>query len=113
MEEYLAKLKEYLNMETELPFAEFAAFFEEFTAFLGANYEQFDQTTSLNARFVASILEANSQERAKRKTPETKRFKKMAQKSRIWLDAMNYRLLKSGMSQAQIDKANAEISDAM
>lgn len=113
MDDFMAKMKEYLNMEGELPYDEFNAYFQEFTDYLSGNYEQFDQDTSLKARFIASILQINSEERSKRRNPEAKRFKKMSQKSRLWQDAMNYRLIRSGMTQAEIDKANNEISDAM
>lgn len=113
MENYFAKMKEYLNMDSELPYDEFDQYFRDYIVYLGENYEGFDQDTTVKARFVASILQINSMDRSKHKGPHAKKFRKMSDKSKLWTDALNYRLLKQGMTQAQIDEANKAVSDAM
>lgn len=113
MEAFLAKMKEYLNMDSELPYPEFAEYFQDVISYLNKNYDGFDQDTCIKARFITSILQANSEDRAKHKSPNAKKFKKMTEKTHLWTDAINYRLLKEGMTQEQIDAAIKEISDAM
>jgi len=110
---YLAKMKEYLSMDSELPYDEFDQYFQDYIAYLGLNYEGFDQESTVKARFIVSILNVNSVERARSKGPHAKKFKKMGEKSKVWVDALNYRLLKQGMTQDQIDAANQAVSEAM
>ena len=113
MESYLAKMKEYLNMESEIPYPEFSEYFQDYVGYLNANYETFDQEACTNARFIFSILTVNCEDRAKRKGPEAKKYKKMGEKSRLWLDAITLRLKKEGLTPEQIEEANTKISDAM
>jgi len=113
MENYLGKMKEFLNMDSELPYNEFAEYFQDFIGYLNANYDKFDQDSIIKARFIASILNVNSEDRARRKGAEAKKYKKISEKSKFWTDAINYRLRKEGMTQEQIDQANSAISDSM
>lgn len=100
-------------MESELPYDEFSRYFQDYTDYLSNSYEQFDQDTCVKAKFLASILHANSADRSKRKGPLAKKYRKMGEKSKLWTDALNYRLLKTGMSQQEIDQAHKAVSDAM
>jgi hypothetical protein len=42
-----------------------------------------------------------------------KKYKKMAEKSALWVDAITYRLVKAGMAPADIEKATQEVSDSI
>lgn len=113
MEEYLAKMKEYLSMDSELPYEDFNQYFQDYVGYLSKSYEEFDQDTCVKAKFITSILHANSDDRSKRKGPLAKKYRKMSEKSKLWTDALNYRLLKTGMSQQEIDQAHKAVSDVM
>ena len=43
MEALFAKLREYLQMEEDIPFAEFAAYFKDVMAEWQVNYQQYDK----------------------------------------------------------------------
>ncbi len=113
MEKFMAKMKEYLHMDSELPYEDFNAFYQDFMNYLNSEYQSFDQDTCNKARFISSILYLNAEERAKNKGQNGKKFKKIAEKGKFWADAINYRLLKEGMTQELIDKAYADINEAM
>jgi hypothetical protein len=113
MEKIFEQLKTYLNMGNEISYEEFSDYYQEVIAYFSKEYEGFDTNTLLNGRYIASILNANASERFKRKGPHAKKYKKMAEKANLWTGALNYRLLEKGMTQEQIDKAEAEISSAI
>lgn len=110
MEDLFAKLKGYLHMESELPFEEFSAFYKEIIAYLNASFAQMDQKTCLKARYICSIVQANADTRARTSKATAKAFKKMSSKCIFWADAINFRLLKEGLSQEGIDGAMEEFN---
>jgi hypothetical protein len=112
-DQWFEKMQEYLKMDDEISFEEFTEYAQGFFAFLGEHYEKFDNDVSIKARFMCSILQSNADARSKRKSPTSKKFKKLAEKSGVWLDAITYRLGKNGMSRLEIDKATQELSDSL
>jgi hypothetical protein len=113
MEKFIAQMKDFLKMESELPYEEFTAYYQDFINFLNTDYQSLDQENLINAKFISSILHVNAEERGKGKGPNAKKFKKMSEKGKFWADAINYKLLKAGMTQEQIDKAYTDINEAM
>jgi hypothetical protein len=65
----------------------------------------------LKARYICSIVQANADSRGQRSKNNAKAYKKISSKCAFWVDAINFRLLKEGMTQAEIDKAIEEIND--
>ncbi|MCR6544328.1 hypothetical protein [Dehalobacterium formicoaceticum] len=112
MEQYFEKMQEYLKMETEISYEEFAAYYADFMEYLNKNYGDMDQETLLKGRFICLILEANSQERSRRKSPEAKKFRKMMEKSNFWAGAIKHRLLNEGMTAGEIDEAQEALHRA-
>lgn len=104
-------MKEYLKMDDELPFEEFTAYAQDFLAYLGANFDSSTNDELLVGRFILSILQGNASDRSKRKSPEAKKYKKLAEKCNLWFEAINYRLKKNGLTQAEVDEATRKISD--
>lgn len=80
MDNYFEKIKEYLKMDTEISYEEFAAFYGDFVADLNKKFPDLDQESLIKSRFVSSILQANSGERSSRKTAYAKKYKKMMEK---------------------------------
>jgi hypothetical protein len=113
MEEKMAKLKEYLQMETEIPFEEFKEYYNGVIGLLNSGYSEMDQAACLKARYICSIVQANAQSRAARSKINGKAFKKMAAKCGFWVEAIDHRLKKEGLTQAAIDAAMREISKSM
>ncbi|MGI6629445.1 MAG: hypothetical protein ACOX4H_02775 [Bacillota bacterium] len=109
MDEYFEKMQEYLKMDTEISYEEFADYYTRFMESLNKNYQDLDREALIKGRFICSILQANAVARAKRKTPVAKRFKKMGEKSGFWADAIKHRLLKEGMTAAEIEKEQQEL----
>jgi hypothetical protein len=113
MEEKLAKLKEYLHMETEIAFDEFKTYYTGIVDQLNQAYNDMDQATCLKARFICSIVQANAESRSHKNKTNGKAFKKMATKCSFWMDAIDHRLKKEGMTQADIEMAMNEINQGM
>ena len=113
MEKLFERLKEYLGMDTEIPFAEFSTYYQSLIGELNQNYQDLDRDGCLKARYICSIVQANAEARAKTSKTNAKAFKKMSAKTNFWADAINFRLLKEGMSQGEIDQAMEDFNSAM
>lgn len=113
MEQLFDKMKEYLHMETEIPFDEFSEYHKKVIQTLTDSFEDMDSETRLKARYICSIVQANADSRGKRSKQNAKTYKKISTKSGFWMDAINFRLIKDGMTQEDIDKKIEEINDAM
>ncbi|MDR1604191.1 MAG: hypothetical protein LBS10_05300 [Gracilibacteraceae bacterium] len=109
MEEKLRRLKEYLNMETELPFADFEAFWREVLGDLQQNYEGMSRADRLRAAYICEIVGGNAGARARKEKGHAKSFRKMADKGRFWQEAIKHRLHKEGASDAEIEAETAEL----
>lgn len=106
MEALFAKLLEYLQMEEEIPYAEFAAYFKDVVAEWQKNYQQYDKETLLKCQSIASVVAANAIDRGKenKKDVSGKKFKKMAEKMTFWAQAIEMRLEKEhNMTKDQVD----------
>ncbi|MCG1026131.1 MULTISPECIES: hypothetical protein [Dehalobacter] len=110
MDEKMAKLKEYLQMETEIAFEEFKTYYTGVIEQLNKTYSEMDQAACFQARYICSIIQGNAESRAQRSKVNGKAFKKMAAKCGFWVDAIDHRLKKEGMTQNEIDVAMGEIN---
>lgn len=113
MEQLFEKIKEYLHMETEIPLDEFSAYHKHVIQELTEGFEKMDQEMQIKARYICSIVQANADSRAKRSKKNGKVYKKISAKAGFWMDAINYRLIKDGMTQADIDKRMEEVNEAI
>lgn len=103
MEDYFSKMKEYLKMDTEIPFVEFVNYYDDMMSYLHKSFENMEKEQLLQIKLIMTVLASNSSMRAQRKGAEAKKYKKMGQKCNFWSDAVNYRLITSGVSQQEID----------
>jgi len=109
MDALLGKMKEYLKMDSEIPFTEFKDYYQQLIDCLQAGYEKMERPELLTAKFVLDIVNSNSKYRAQRKGADSKKYKKISEKTSFWSDAINYRLIKEGMTQEEIDAGLAQI----
>ena len=113
MEKFFGKMKEYLNMDTEIPYEEFDYYYKEVVVFLSKDYQELNQEDTLKGRFIHTILMSNSEDRAKRYKNLAKKYKKIYDKSNLWAEALTLRLLKMGMTKDQIIEAEKELNDSI
>ncbi|MEL7566378.1 MAG: hypothetical protein AAGU27_16055 [Dehalobacterium sp.] len=113
MNNYFEKIKEYLKMDTEISYDEFAAFYADFMGDLNKSFPELDQDALIKGRFICSILQANSADRSRRKTAYAKKYKKMMEKSEFWAGAIKHRLLKEGMTIAELDEADKALHESV
>lgn len=114
METIKAKLKEYLAMDHELEFGEFNEYYNLVLAELNANYGSYDAETLLSMRYVLSTVCVNAQSWATRRDKNSKKYKKIAEKTRFWVDAITYKLTKElGYTSDMIDDAEEKIDAEM
>ncbi|AHF07316.1 hypothetical protein [Desulfitobacterium metallireducens] len=113
MEQLFEKMKEYLHMETEIPLDEFSEYHKKVIQTLTDSFEDMDEDMRLKSRYICSIVQANADSRAKRSKKNGKLYKKISAKAGFWMDAINFRMIKDGMTQADIDKKMEEINEVM
>ena len=113
MEKLFEKMKEYLHMDTEIPYDEFSEYYKSLIDTLNTTFEDLDQDMRIKARYICSIVQANAESRGQRSRTNAKAYKKINAKCAFWTDAINFRLIKDGMTQADIDKAVEAINDSI
>ncbi len=114
MEKLYNQMKEYLNMDDEISFGEFLEYYEEVMEFLKNNFEELNDEEAHQGRFILLNLSSNAGERAKRKGPLAKKYKKLREKTQFWEDAMTYRLKNNmGLTNKQIDDRYLELYDSV
>ncbi|MGI6712453.1 MAG: hypothetical protein ACOX4L_06985 [Bacillota bacterium] len=112
MEEYFIKLKDYLKMDTEIPYDEFAVYYQSYLDFLNKKYSDLNKDELIKGRFICSVLQANSHERSRRKDKYAKKYKKIAEKTQFWAGSMKFRLQKEeGMTDLEIEQANEKLHE--
>ncbi|EHQ88144.1 hypothetical protein [Desulfosporosinus youngiae] len=111
MDKLLEKLKEYLHMETEIPFEEFSEYYHKLIAELNQTFNDLDNDARVKALYICSIVQSNADARAKASKVNAKAFKKMSSKCAFWADAIKFNLGKSGMSPEEIEQATEEINE--
>jgi hypothetical protein len=106
-------MKEYLNMDTEISYEEFEAYYKDVLDFLNNDYLNLDKEETIKGRFILTILMSNSEDRAKRYKNLAKKYKKIHDKSQLWAEALTLRLIKMGMTKDQIMQAEQELNDSI
>ena len=105
MEALFAKLREYLQMDDEIPFVEFSAYYRDVLAEFMANYKAYDKENLIKATAITTVVAANAIDRGKAKDINAKKYKKMAEKLSFWAEAISLRLEKEyGLSKNDVDK---------
>lgn len=112
METLMSKMREYLQMETEIPFAEFKEYYDNVMDYLQKNYNRMDNNELISARFILDIVSNNAKARAARKGPDSKKYKKISEKCTFWSNAINFRLQNDGMTQQEIDEKIEQLNEA-
>ncbi|UFJ41248.1 hypothetical protein LOK74_01455 [Brevibacillus humidisoli] len=113
MQALFDKMKEYLNMDTEITFEEFDSYYKDVVAFLNDNWANLNEDETLHMLFILDNIKSNSEDRGKRRTKETKKYKKMEERSSIWASALIRRLRELGLSDEEISKRYEEIYEAV
>ena len=104
MQELFEKMKEYLNMDTEISFNEFDGYYKKVVAFLNDEWTELNQDDTMHMLFILDNLKSNGEDRAKRKEKEAKKYAKMAQRTEIWANALIKRLRDEGLNDEEIGK---------
>jgi cysteine sulfinate desulfinase/cysteine desulfurase-like protein len=110
LEKLLEKLKEYLHMETEIPFEEFSEYYRNLISELNQTFNDLDKDARVKALYICSIVQSNGDARAKASKVNAKVFKKMSAKCAFWVDAIKFNLGKDGMTAEEIERATEEIN---
>ncbi len=114
MQELFDKMKEYLNMDTEISFEEFDQYYKKVIAFLGDGWTNLSEEESMQMLFILDNLKSNSEDRAKRKVKEAKKYQKIAQRTEIWASAIIKRLRDEfGLNDEEIGKRYEAIYEAV
>jgi hypothetical protein len=101
LDEYYNQMLEFLKMDTEITFKQFDEYYKQVSNQL-SRYEGFDQEESLFALFIMDNLKSNSDSRVQRRFPEAKKYRKISERSKIWIEALFIHLTKLGLSEQEI-----------
>ena len=114
METIKTKLKEYLAMDSELTFSEFNAYYNDILTELNAHYQEYQEETLLEMRYILNTVAVNAGMWASRKNKESKKYKKINEKAKFWADAITYKLKKElDYTDEKIDAADEKIDAEM
>ena len=113
MEKLFDKLREYLHMDTEIPFEEFSEYYHNLIAELNRTFSDLDRDARLQDLYICSIVQSNAEVRAKQSKANTKTYKKISTKCAFWTDAIKFNLTKDGMTAEEIDEATEKINDSI
>jgi hypothetical protein len=113
VEKYFNKMKEYLNMDAEIPLDEFENYYKELIDNLKENFEGQSVEDHNKGYFILLNLGSNALDRAKRKGPNTKKYKKIAEKSQFWAEAISAKLKGLGMTEEEINQKYDEIYEGI
>jgi hypothetical protein len=113
MEALLLKLKGYLAMEEELPFEEFRQFYTELMSLLASEFDSMSNENRVRGRYVCQIVASNAQSRAGNSRVLAKKFKKISEKCTFWVEAIEYRLDKEGLSKKDIESMSEAVEKSM
>lgn len=109
MQELCAKMKEYLKMTDPLPYEQFVGYYQSVLDHLQEKYQDMTQDELVEAKTICNLLNANAVERAAKKDGNYKKFRKMAEKSAFWQDAIEVNLLKQGLTKKSLEEKEKEI----
>ncbi|WP_139492308.1 hypothetical protein [Brevibacillus dissolubilis] len=113
MEALFEQLKGYLNMDTEIAFDEFDTYYKEVLKHLDAEWQQLSEEDTMKMLFILDNLKSNAEDRAKRKSKEAKKYKKMFDRTSIWVQAMFKRLRDFGLSDEEIGQRYEALYEAV
>ena len=113
MEDLLLKLKEYLAMDHELPFEPFQQFYHDLMRELSDGFETMSHESRIQGRYICQIVEKNARARGRQNRALGKKFRKIADKCKFWAEAIEYRLKKEGLSQADINTMNEYVEKSI
>jgi hypothetical protein len=113
MQELFEKMKEYLNMDTEISFDEFDGYYKKVVEFLNDSWTGLNEDETMHMLFILDNLKSNAEDRAKRKEKEMKKYAKMAQRTEIWANALIKRLREAGLNDEEISKRYEAIYEAV
>jgi hypothetical protein len=113
MQQLFDKMKEYLQMETEISFEEFRDYFQNVMEDLKTRFDHIEAEDAFMALFILYNLESNCEYRAKRKAPESKKYKKMRETSNLWISAIRRKLNTLGFDETTISERIEKIAEAV
>lgn len=114
MEEIIAKLKEYLAMDTEIDFKEFDGYYRKLIEKLNSDYQEMSEEDLLNMRYVLNTVAVNAENRSARKDKFGKKYRKIQEKTNFWSNAITYKAKKElGYTDAMLEEADQRIDEAM
>ncbi|HJV45886.1 MAG TPA: hypothetical protein VJ824_09195 [Bacillota bacterium] len=102
IESFFNKMLEFLKMENEIEYKEFSDYYKEVLAELDANWKEYSQEQGLQALFIMDNLKSNSDSRVTRKFPDAKKYKKISERTQVWVEALFVRLVQLGMNDKEI-----------
>lgn len=114
MENIVAKMKEYLAMDTEIEFKEFDEYYKSIIEKLTKEYQELKEEELLNMRYILNTVAVNAENRSARKDKYMKKFRKIGEKTRFWSDAISAKLKKdNGYTDATLEEADERIDKEM
>jgi len=112
LEELKAKMQEYLQMDTEIDFTEFNEYYQKVLSVLQNDFASLTQENLMTANGICRIVAANAEARGHKKDANSKKFKKIKEKTTFWSEALTYKLQKEyNMTNMAIEEELSKIWD--
>ncbi|WP_026689348.1 hypothetical protein [Alteribacter aurantiacus] len=112
MQELYKEIHTYLNMDEEIPFDQFDDFYKRVIDHFNDNADKFDEEDVWRALFISENVMSNADGRAKEeKGSRTKKYKKMAQRLKLWAQNFAGRLAQMGYNDEQMNERFEKMFD--
>ncbi|SDC05539.1 hypothetical protein [Shouchella lonarensis] len=99
------KIQQFLNMEEEISFKDFQAFYKEVVDELSTIHQGMDEETLWKALFVVENIISNADGRAEEtKGAESKKYSKMSQRLQLYAKNFGIRLGEAGYTEEDINE---------
>nr|WP_091580698.1 hypothetical protein [Alteribacillus bidgolensis] len=104
MDKLYDQVQKYLNMDEEIAFKEFQQFYQDVISQLDSEAESFQEDKIWKGLFVVESIMSNAENRAKttKSASETKKYKKMAKRTKLYAQNFTRRLHQFGYTQEHI-----------
>lgn len=113
MQGLFEKMREYVKMDTEISTEEFVEYYQKVMEVLQKSFDDLSQEELLKGKIIVSIMAGNAGTRRARRNADSKKFKKIQEKSSFWATAIEYRLQKQGLSAGEIEEKSRALEEAM
>ncbi|SDI39178.1 hypothetical protein SAMN05192534_14215 [Alteribacillus persepolensis] len=106
LEELYNQVQHYLNMDEEIDFKEFKGYYQDVITYFDQHAAEFDEASIWKGLFIVESIMSNAENRtaATKRPSESKKYKKMASRTKVYAQHFTKRLHDIGYTHDEISE---------